>query len=146
MFEVSIQTSDGSVLKRLELSGSRPVRIGRSKECDIRIPVPSISRHHAELVPLDEAREWIIRDLGSTHGVKIKGSPINEATITPGMEVHLGPIVLKFDSLTKRIGAELDALLTEDEDDGPTDITVLGNFTRGDALDATVDGTNKRKG
>jgi len=141
MFEVSILTTDGSVLKRLELSGSRPVRIGRSKECDIRIPVPSISRHHAEIVPLEDSRDWVIRDLGSTHGVTIKGSPITEATITPGMEVQLGPIILRFDSLTKRIGAELDAMLTDDDDE--PSITVLGNFTRADDLDKTVDGAGK---
>lgn len=134
MFEVSIQSTDGTVLKRLELSGNRPVRIGRSKGCDIRIPIPSISRLHAEIVPLDDSREWVIRDLGSTHGVRIKGSPITEATITPGMEVQLGPIILRFDSLTKRIGAELDALLSDADDEEPT-ITVMGNLSRAGDLD-----------
>ena len=38
----------------------------------------------------------IVRDLGSTHGVKVDGSRVEETTSAPGLEVTIGPAVLKF--------------------------------------------------
>lgn len=141
MFEVTILDPDGAILKRLELYGSRPLRIGRAKECDIRLPIPAVSRIHAELVPLDEAgSQWVMRDLGSTHGLSVNGRRTPELTIEPGLEVQLGPARLRFENLSSRIGAELDRLLgEEDDDDSPVtsrDIRIIG--TRPTHLDETL--------
>ncbi len=139
MFEMSIHATDGKVLKRLELSGQRALRIGRSKECDIRIPIPVVSRLHAEIAPLDEdAVDWVIRDLGSTHGCRVNGHKIHERPIQDELEVHIGPIKLRFESLANRIGAELDAILDEEEDAEPAESTVRIIGTKAPPLDETL--------
>lgn len=120
MFELTIAGKDGKVLKRLELRGERAVRIGRSPECEIQIPLPSISREHARLEPVDD-RHWVIRDLNSTHGCLVRGQRIRELTITPGLVVEVGPAVLKFDELTTRIGQEMLASI-RDEDEAPVKV------------------------
>lgn len=117
MFELTIAGKDGKVIKRLELSGGRSVRIGRSPECEIQIPMPSVSREHAKIEPLDD-RHWVIRDLNSTHGCLVRGQRIRELTITPGLVVEVGPAVLKFDEMATRIGAEMLASI-KDEDEAP---------------------------
>ena len=43
---------------------------------------------------LDQAR-FYVRDLGSTHGVKVDGSRVEETSIRPGLEVTIGPAVLR---------------------------------------------------
>ncbi len=115
MFELTIAGKDGKVFKRLELKGERPVRIGRSPECEIQIPLPSVSREHARLEPVDD-RHWVIRDLNSTHGCLVRGQRIRELTITPGLVVEVGPAVLKFDEMTTRIGQEMLASIRDEED------------------------------
>lgn len=115
MFELTIAGKDGKVIKRLELSGERPVRVGRSPECEIQIPLPSVSREHAQIEPVDD-RHWVIRDLNSTHGCLVRGQRIRELTITPGLVVEVGPAILKFDEMATRIGAEMLASINDDED------------------------------
>ncbi|MBN8643858.1 MAG: FHA domain-containing protein [Planctomycetes bacterium] len=115
MFELTIASKDGKVISRVELSGEKPVRIGRSPECEIQIPLPAISREHAQIEPVDD-RHWVIRDLNSTHGCLVRGQRIRELTITPGLVVEVGPALLKFDEMATRIGAEMLASIKDDEE------------------------------
>ncbi len=98
MYELVICSHDGTLLKRFDLSPVEAKRqrivIGRADDCDVRIASPSISRHHAAIEPEDDA--WIIRDLGSTHGVEVDGVKIPRAVIRDGLRVVIGPAVLKF--------------------------------------------------
>ncbi len=112
MFDLTVAAPDGRVVQRVELS-ERPIRIGRADDCDVRLGDARVSRHHAEVRPLDDA--WVFRDLGSTHGSFVQGQRVRELTVAPGLEVRIGPAVLRFDSLAARIGAELDALLPDED-------------------------------
>ena len=47
------------------------VRIGRAQDCECRVKVPSVSRHHASLSRVDGG--WVIKDEGSRNGVIING-------------------------------------------------------------------------
>jgi pSer/pThr/pTyr-binding forkhead associated (FHA) protein len=98
MFELVICNHDGKPLKRFDLAAAETkhqrVIIGRADDCDIQINVGSISRHHAAIEPDED--DWIIRDLGSTHGVKIDDQRVPQATIRDGLQVVIGPAVLKF--------------------------------------------------
>lgn len=126
MIELTFLAPDGHVLRRVELTGERSIRIGRAKGCDVRLAHPMISREHAEVGPNREG-QWRIRDLGSTHGTIINSNPIIETLITPGLEVRIGPIRLRFDNLASRIGQELDRILEEDEArSGKVDVEILG--------------------
>jgi pSer/pThr/pTyr-binding forkhead associated (FHA) protein len=138
MLELTIISESGQALRKLELARGTSIKIGRARECDIRVTAPTVSRHHAEVV--DDGEEWTFRDTDSTHGSLVKGQKVREIAITPGLEVRIGPVLLRFDNLASRIGRELDLLL--DEDDalaGPVSVEIIGRDGRHTTtLDETV--------
>ncbi len=109
MYELVICSSDGKPLKRFDLSPAEHARkriiVGRAEDCDIRITSGAVSRHHCAIEP--DENDWIIRDLGSTHGVEMQGVKIEQADIKDGLEVRIGPAILKFQAATTRVAAEI---------------------------------------
>lgn len=109
MYELVIRTIDGKELRRFDLARAEAARkrvvIGRADDCDIRIACNSVSRHHCAIEPDDD--EWIVRDLGSTHGVLRDGVRVPMAEVRDGLTVQIGPAVLQFQTATARIAAEL---------------------------------------
>ncbi len=69
------------------LEGER-IAIGRDPDNDVVLPDRSVSRHHAELSP--ELGRWRIRDLGSTNGVQINGSPVPDGMVGIGDRLRVG--------------------------------------------------------
>src|SRR5688572_15293701 len=70
--------------------------IGRSRDCDVVLADPNVSRRHAELTP-DGRNGWQVRDLGSTNGVKVNGRRIDGATaLTSGDRLALGTADVRF--------------------------------------------------
>jgi hypothetical protein len=65
-----------------------PFTIGRSRDCDLVIDDPNISRHHAELRA--EGDGWRLADLGSTNGVKINRRRVDEGLLRSGDRITLG--------------------------------------------------------
>ncbi len=123
MFELTVCTKEGRELRRYELTGVRPIRIGRGVDCDIQIGVPEVSRRHAQIELVDED-EWVIKDLNSTHGVLVKGERVREVTIRAGMEITIGPAILRFEDAAARIGAEINEML-----DGADSADLSGSHT-----------------
>jgi predicted component of type VI protein secretion system len=80
--------------RRNVLSGSRVV-IGRSREADIVVTDPNVSRRHAELRRDDEG--WRVVDLGSTNGIKVNGRRVDQQTLSPGDRVTIGVTDLTFE-------------------------------------------------
>jgi pSer/pThr/pTyr-binding forkhead associated (FHA) protein len=117
MFEMTISTAGGEVLRRYDLSrltnGGKRLLIGRADDCDIRIKNGAVSRHHCAIEALEDD-EWVLRDLGSTHGSFINGERITEAEIAPGLTVSVGPAILRFDSVASRIAADIAKEISED--------------------------------
>ena len=109
MYEMVICSSDGKPLKRFDLSRVEAARkrlvVGRAEDCDVRLVSPAISRHHCVIEPDED--DWIIRDLGSTHGIEVEGVKIEQADIKDGLQVRVGPAILKFQSMTSRVAAEI---------------------------------------
>jgi predicted component of type VI protein secretion system len=66
------------------------VSVGRTDENVIRINDASVSTHHAEFVL--QGGEYILRDLGSTNGIRVNGKPANEARLCPGDRVRFGSV------------------------------------------------------
>jgi pSer/pThr/pTyr-binding forkhead associated (FHA) protein len=89
------------------------VLIGRADDCEIRIKSASISRHHCA-IEIDD-KDWVIRDLGSTHGTLVDGVQISEAAVVPGLKVVIGPAVLLFEASAGRVAAEIGEELEEKE-------------------------------
>jgi Protein of unknown function (DUF3662)/FHA domain len=76
-----------------ELDGGQAV-IGRSKECDIQLPDPNVSRRHAE-VRQEGAAYWVI-DLDSTNGMEVNGRRQKRAKLRQGDRIMLGSTELVF--------------------------------------------------
>jgi Protein of unknown function (DUF3662)/FHA domain len=73
----------------------RAVVIGRSRECDISVDDPNVSRRHAEIRHEDGA--YWIADLGSTNGVLVNGKRVQRAKLEPEDEILLGTTVVRFE-------------------------------------------------
>ena len=70
--------------------------LGRSRQCDIVLSDPNISRQHAEVRP--RGGSWVLTDLGSTNGSRLNGRRIEgPEVIRPGDEIELGETVLRFE-------------------------------------------------
>ena len=88
--ELAYLTVDGD---RHEVRKRRTV-IGRSKDCDLQLADPNISRRHAEL--RQEGTSYWIVDLDSTNGIEINGRRAKRAKLDPGDTVTIGSTDLVF--------------------------------------------------
>src|SRR5690349_9929968 len=81
--------SDG---QRREFELSNPeTTIGRAAECDLRIPLASVSRRHCLITIEEDAVN--IRDLGSSNGTFVNNRRIQESPLNPGDVLVLGPVI-----------------------------------------------------
>ena len=80
--------------RRNVLSGAR-VLVGRSRECDVTVSDPNVSRRHIELRRGD--RGWTAVDLGSTNGMKVNGRRIGHVELNPGDRITIGVTDLTFE-------------------------------------------------
>jgi hypothetical protein len=80
--------------RRNVLSGNRVV-LGRSREADIVLQDPNVSRRHAELRRGDGG--WQIVDLGSTNGIKVNGRRVDNQPLRPGDQITIGVTDLTFE-------------------------------------------------
>lgn len=65
--------------------------VGRKDDCDIRIPVLEVSRHHAEFRQVPDGVQ--LRDLGSANGTFVNNQKIKQQKLKPGDHVVIGPVV-----------------------------------------------------
>ena len=80
--------------RRMVLSGTRVV-IGRSRDCDVVVSDPNVSRRHIELRRGE--RGWAAVDLGSTNGMKVNGRRLSHAELEPGDRITIGITDLTFE-------------------------------------------------
>ena len=77
-----------------ELDRTR-VLLGRSRECDIRLSDPNVSRRHAE-VRRENGSYWVI-DLDSTNGTEVNGRRLRRARLSTGDVIRIGETDLRFE-------------------------------------------------
>jgi Protein of unknown function (DUF3662)/FHA domain len=81
--------------KRLVV-GAGGATIGRSRDCDVVLSDPNVSRRHAELRP--RGGGWAIADLGSTNGISVNGVRVERPqTLRAGDRIEIGTSLLTFD-------------------------------------------------
>jgi hypothetical protein len=74
----------------------RGATLGRSRQCEIVIEDPNVSRRHAELRP--RGGSWVLTDLGSTNGSRVNGRNVEGPTVVkPGDEIELGTAAMRFE-------------------------------------------------
>jgi hypothetical protein len=81
---------------RTAVLGQRGGVIGRSRDCDVVLGDDNVSRRHAEIRP--SGGSWIVKDLGSTNGVKVNGRRIQgPQSLKRGDTIQLGTARLTFE-------------------------------------------------
>jgi predicted component of type VI protein secretion system len=81
--------SDG---ERRSFSMSRDMTvIGRREDCDLRIPLGEVSRKHCRI--LRDGDSLKLEDLGSSNGTFLNGQRVQEAILSPGDTLQVGPVV-----------------------------------------------------
>ncbi len=69
--------------------------VGRSQTCDVVIDLPSVSRRHAWIRPVNG--HWAVQDIGSTNHVRLNGARLAGAQwLRSGDELQLGRARTKF--------------------------------------------------
>ena len=63
-------------------------RIGRAEDCELRVQNEYVSRYQAQV--LFEGGQWRVRDLGSSNGIYVGDSRVQEMPITPTLTIRLG--------------------------------------------------------
>jgi hypothetical protein len=75
--------------------GSAGATMGRSRQCEVMVDDPNVSRQHAEIRP--RGGSWVVTDLGSTNGSRLNGQRLDQPTVLkPGDEIELGTTTLTF--------------------------------------------------
>ncbi len=81
--------------KRLVV-GSGGATVGRSRQCDVMLDDPNISRTHAEVRP--RGGSWVLSDLGSTNGTRLNGRRMTGSEVLkPGDQIELGTSRITFE-------------------------------------------------
>jgi hypothetical protein len=75
--------------------GRDKLLIGRHSFNDVSLRDPSVSRHHAILVP--DGGAWVVVDLNSTNGTMVNGQPIRQQILSDGDEIGVGAYVLAYE-------------------------------------------------
>ena len=94
MMELHVCNRKGSLLRAFALGDSAEIIIGRDQTCDVRIMSRSVSREHCAIER--EGEDLILKDLGSTSGTLVHGKPVDQVRLEDGLEVTVGPALLKF--------------------------------------------------
>jgi len=79
--------------RRHELTGRQAV-IGRSKDADVQVADPNVSRRHAEV--RQEGATWWLVDLDSTNGVEVRGKRVKRLKLEDGARFTIGSTELTF--------------------------------------------------
>ena len=72
----------------------RRVVLGRSKDADLQVTDPNVSRRHAE-VRQEGATYWLV-DLDSTNGVEVKGKRVKRLKLEDGTRFTIGGTEITF--------------------------------------------------
>jgi pSer/pThr/pTyr-binding forkhead associated (FHA) protein len=88
--EVGVLTWEG---KRQDLDKRRAV-IGRSKDADVQVTDPNVSRRHAE-IRQEGATYWLV-DLDSTNGVEVRGKRVKRLKLEDGSRFTIGSTEIVF--------------------------------------------------
>ncbi len=76
--------------------GPTGATLGRSRQCDVLLDDPNVSRVHAEVRP--RGGSWVLSDLDSTNGSRLNGHRLDRAQVLkPGDEIEIGTSRIVFE-------------------------------------------------
>lgn len=83
----------GGKANKSEIGLKLPTIIGRSRDADLTMAHPMVSRQHCELYEVGGLLK--IRDLGSLNGTFVGGEKIQDADLYPDTEFTVGPLTFR---------------------------------------------------
>tara|TARA_B100000315_G_scaffold85668_1_gene78562 strand:+ start:1630 stop:2964 length:1335 start_codon:yes stop_codon:yes gene_type:complete len=81
-------------LQEIVLEPGQDYVVGRGETCTVPINSRKLSRQHLRLYPGDG--QWGVEDLNSTNGIYVNGQRVSDSWLSPGDEVYLGGIQLRY--------------------------------------------------
>jgi signal transduction histidine kinase len=87
----------GDLAEKIRFLRPRPYTVGRARHNDIALNEPSVSKYHARLEY--NAGRFFIEDAGSLHGLYVNAAKVRRAELSPGAQIQLGNVTLKFSLL-----------------------------------------------
>lgn len=85
----------GGKANKTQVAVKLPAVIGRSREADVTVAHPMISRKHCQLYEVDGL--VMVRDLGSLNGLFVGREQVSEARLDPSAEFTIGPITFRIE-------------------------------------------------
>ncbi len=77
--------------KDFPITGQKVI-FGRAEDCDLRVPLLSVSRHHCQMTLTDE--DIKVEDMGSSNGTYVNNERVTEQTVvSAGDRLVIGPIM-----------------------------------------------------
>ncbi|MCA8940781.1 MAG: FHA domain-containing protein, partial [Planctomycetes bacterium] len=100
----------GTLRARLFQIDKSPFTVGRRDGNDLVLrDDPQASGSHAELV--QEGADWKIRDLGSTNGTRVNGTPTTDAKLSEGSRIQIGSQLFSFSLVGEQEQSSSDGVL-----------------------------------
>ena len=65
--------------------------VGRREDCDLRVPLPAVSRKHCKFLRDDKGVN--VRDLASSNGTFVNNQRVQEKPLKAGDRIMIGPVV-----------------------------------------------------
>ena len=86
--------------------------IGRSKNCDVAIDFPTVSRNHAVLTRYDDG-SWTIADVGSKDGIRVNRRRVQISALSPKDKISIGGVEMQLQPITEKQEAKQAQLRTK---------------------------------
>jgi pSer/pThr/pTyr-binding forkhead associated (FHA) protein len=101
-------------LPPFQLPRDGEVVLGRSRECDLRLPDADTSRRHAKIVC--KAGGFVLCDLESTNGTFVNGERIEERVLAPGDRLQIGANAVTFCEVSSALEPSDDGARTQPDE------------------------------
>ena len=88
----------GNAPEKIHFLRPRGYTVGRARYNDVSLTEASISKNHARI--LHENGVYVIEDQGSLHGVYVNSARVQRSELSPGAQIQLGNVTLKFSPIT----------------------------------------------
>lgn len=103
--------------KRISLSEN--TLLGRSRECNVRISDPRVSRRHARICWAQG--RYYLQDQGSTHGTLVNGQPVAATVLQDGDVISIGGVTFRFREIREQAASSL-AVAPRSSSGAPTSV------------------------
>jgi signal transduction histidine kinase len=87
----------GELPEKIRFLRPRSYTVGRARHNDVALNEPSVSKFHARLEYQDG--RFSIQDADSLHGLYVNATKVRRAELTPGAQIQLGNVTLKYSVL-----------------------------------------------